>query len=271
MRRFLWFLTLSSIAWAQPTDYPQVEVSGYFTAGQYSAGGSSDGLSEYLQIHLEGDSKVYLGHNQTRYRQTGAFADGVRQDLFSVGGVARLDADQYLVLDLFQLRDNRDRQASMFSLEYDRIVDPSLTVGVGLNHSLYPEGFHPDSTSSGYTVQQIVPRVIWWPDPSLCLNSRLYVTASSLTRTRVCLSEKLSYFPSPDWELQAGGVLGSSLQRIDNDTSTIYTQPQIQNGSWFLGVNFHPDADLKLTLLYERAFFQGYQVGYLSGGASVRF
>ena len=245
----------------EPEQFPTVDISTYFTFGSYNTGGSSSGLSEYFQYYFEPGSKIYVGHSTTTYNNTGAFQDGLRQQLNNIGTLIQLDEKNFLNLDYFNLSDNQGGTANLFSVEFDHSFDPSLTAGLAINSSSYP----------GYSVQQIIPRIIWWPDESISLNSRIYVTTSSLTSTKVCLSEKLSYFPSPQWELQVGGVLGSSLNRIDNDTSVVYTQTQVQNGSFFAGVGYKPIQNLKLDFCYEKAFFQGYLIDYFKGGASIRF
>lgn len=259
----LWTASVGSEPVPEPDIPPlrTVEISTYYTAGRYSGGGTSNGLAEYAQFFFEPGSKIYVGHNSTLYTDTAAFQNGLRQDVNNIGAYLRLDESNFLNLDYFNISDNQGGRGSVVGVEYDHSFDPTLTAGLALSSSSYP----------GYNVQQIVPRLIWWPDPTVSLNSRVYVTTSSLTDTRVCLSEKLTYFPSPQWEFQLGGVLGSSLNRLDNDTSVIYTQSQIQNGSWFAGLDFKPGTDVKFRLVFEKAFFQGYNVNYWTAGAAVKF
>jgi len=102
MKRCLFFFLCTFSVWSQaPEEFPKVEVSGYFTSGAFTGAGSSSGLAEYLQLHLDGRSKFYAGYSQTRFLDTQAFPDGVRQNLFNLGGVTWLDDQQYLVLDYF--------------------------------------------------------------------------------------------------------------------------------------------------------------------------
>jgi hypothetical protein len=252
-------LLLSKALLAQ--EWPRIEVTGFVSAGSYSGGGSSTSWSEYLKLYLEPESFLYAGHNSTLYRGNEAFSSGTRQELINFGGVFDLDGQNYLNAEYYHLGDNRGMRAHMFGAEFTHVLDEEFNLGLGANFSSYP----------GYNVQQIIPRVVWRPDPELSLNSRIYLTHSSQFGSYLGLVEKLSYRPGEDWEVQLGGAIGPTLNRIDNDTSTIYTQPQLQVGSLSLGLNYRPNADLKLQVGFERDFFQGYQVNYLSGGLNYRF
>ncbi|MBS2035774.1 hypothetical protein JST97_12360 [bacterium] len=238
-----------------------IEVSSYISSGQYSGGGSSTSFSQYLKVFLEPESFLYLGHNSTLYQNSQAFTDGTRQELINLGGLFKLDDENYLNAEYYRLSDNRSGSAYMIGTEFSHVFDEEFSAGLGLNTSSYPN----------YSVQQFIPRLVWRPESNLSLNSRIYVSHSGQWGTYLALVEKLQWSLSPQMEISLGAALGPTLNRIDNDTSTIYTQPQLQTGAILAGCAYRPDPDIKLQLNFERDYFQGYTVNYIGGGMGVRF
>ncbi|MFN8606699.1 MAG: hypothetical protein U0931_04155 [Vulcanimicrobiota bacterium] len=238
-----------------------VEVSGYVSSGQYSGGGSSTSFSQYLKVFLQPESFVYLGHSSSLYRGSQPFASGTRQELVNVGGLFKLDDTNYLNAEYYHLSDNQGGGGHMLGAEFSHVFDSEFSAGLGVNYSSYP----------GYSVEQVIPRFVWRPEENLKLNSRIYLTHSSQMGTYLSLVEKLQLNVTPELELTLGGVIGPNLNRIDNDTSIIYTQPQVQTGALTAGCGYRPDPDVRLQLTLERDYFRGYTVNYIGGGLDVRF
>ena len=162
-KSFACFLPLLFHHVAIAQDWPRVEVSGFVSSGRYSSGGTSTSWSEYLKLYLDPDSFLYAGHNSTVYQGNDAFSSGTRQELVNFGGVFDLDGQNFLNAEYYHLGDNRGMRAHMLGAEFTHVLDEELNLGLGANFSNYP----------GYSVQQIIPRVVWRLDPELSLSSRI--------------------------------------------------------------------------------------------------
>lgn len=247
---------------AKAAETRRFDVGTFYTHGAYSSGGQSDALAVYVQYLVSERAKVWAGHNQIHYADTAAYVNGTNQYIDNAGAVLPLGRDSAVQLDYFLVRNDPGGTGFVVGADFFRTFSPELTGGLGFAASQYP-GFP--------SVTQVTPRLIYTPSPQLSIQSRLYVTRAAGLNTRMALQEKLIWHVGRSVTLQFGGAVGSAWTLMDNDISTLYTQPQPLTGQLFANVEIMAVRNLKALLHFERASFQGYHIDYILGGLKLQF
>ncbi len=241
--------------------------AGYYTAGSYSNGNSSNSYAGYATVAFGGLDYVVAGYDAMTIQSTPWTYD---QQFFVVGALKNLYP--------FYVKLNVGRIEGTFKLAGQRYsyADQTDILNGGFLYNVdvfYVGATYTYMSVSGYTnvrSHQIGLQGDWLLDPAFNLSIRPLYSRVTDGRSLISVGGEVSYAPWKTLVLRVSGMAGKRAYYFNPDFLTVFNQNETQKSLWGIRMEYTIVSGLTVIGSYQSAGFSGYTVRYAAIGARAR-